>query len=51
MNDYCTCAGRFTHTVSREAVMEQLLTFQSIAKHYEMHLLDKTVSWVLKTNR
>ena len=32
MNDYCCCAGKFTHTLSKQSLMEQMMTFRNIAR-------------------
>jgi DNA polymerase epsilon subunit 1 len=51
MSNYCSCAGGFALTVSRETLLEQMTTFRNIARHYGMELLDETVSWIIQMNQ
>ena len=33
MTEYCSCAGQFTETLSKETFVEQMSTFQNIARY------------------
>lgn len=50
MRTYCTCAGEYTNTMTVDEFSKQLRTFQGIARHYHMTLLQETVDWILKLN-
>jgi DNA polymerase epsilon subunit 1 len=49
MADYCTCAGRFTETISLSQYKEQLKTFKNISQHFKMPLLEETVIWLMNS--
>ncbi|XP_040567537.1 DNA polymerase epsilon catalytic subunit A [Lepeophtheirus salmonis] len=50
MTKYCLCAGAF-ETISRFHDLQQLLmTFKSIAEHYNMPMLEELVTWTLEMN-
>lgn len=38
MSNYCSCAGGFSLTVSREALLEQMMTFRNIARSESLSL-------------
>ncbi|KAL4229089.1 hypothetical protein ACF0H5_012128 [Mactra antiquata] len=50
MRTYCTCAGEYKNTLSIDDFGRQLKTFQGIASHYNMVLLQETVEWIMKLN-
>ncbi|XP_052253908.1 DNA polymerase epsilon catalytic subunit A-like [Dreissena polymorpha] len=50
MRTYCSCAGVYKTTATIEDLGRQLRTFQGIASHYNMVLLQETVGWILRLN-
>ncbi|XP_070201892.1 DNA polymerase epsilon catalytic subunit A-like [Littorina saxatilis] len=50
MRRYCTCAGDYSNNFSTSDLGLQLNTFLSIARHYNMTLLEETVSWIVNMN-
>lgn len=50
MARYCSCAGKFTYTVSLDDFSEKLKTFRNVASHYKLSLLEETVNWIMQKN-
>ncbi|KAL8598379.1 hypothetical protein ACOMHN_032656 [Nucella lapillus] len=50
MRRYCTCAGEYSNTFTPGDLGQQLHTFLSIARHYQMTQLEETVDWIVQMN-
>ncbi|XP_041470272.1 DNA polymerase epsilon catalytic subunit A-like isoform X2 [Lytechinus variegatus] len=50
MASYCECAGQFATVITHDAFMNKMKTFSNIARHYEMKLLQETVTMILRMN-
>uniref|UniRef100_A0A182JCC0 DNA polymerase epsilon catalytic subunit n=1 Tax=Anopheles atroparvus TaxID=41427 RepID=A0A182JCC0_ANOAO len=46
---HCTCTGNFENLISRTELRRLLLTFQTLAIDYRMHVLQETVQHILQT--
>ena len=44
------CAGEFQTTTKLDDIRQLLKTFQGIADHYKMPLLQEQVEWIFKMN-
>ncbi|XP_077483057.1 DNA polymerase epsilon catalytic subunit 1 isoform X2 [Amblyomma americanum] len=51
MMNYCECAGSFELLLPPEEFQMKLNTFLNIAKHFQLPLLEESVTWVLEKNR
>ncbi|KAJ8035463.1 DNA polymerase epsilon catalytic subunit A [Holothuria leucospilota] len=50
MTRYCECAGDFETTLSPKVFFDKMRTFGSLATHYNMTVLEETVSWIVEQN-
>uniref|UniRef100_A0AAY5EBJ6 DNA polymerase epsilon catalytic subunit n=1 Tax=Electrophorus electricus TaxID=8005 RepID=A0AAY5EBJ6_ELEEL len=44
---YCSCAGDFKLSYTRQSFLEQVGVFRNIAAHYNMNFLLETIDWIL----